>query len=118
MKTKSKIIVSIIFMVICLLVLPAVAIRAVPAEAAMGISFLLFFAVDPFLILVLGITAGTETRRLWWLPVSASIFFPIGFSIAILEPVWDLFIYAAIYLGVGLLAMLGTHVGRRLIGKK
>ena len=118
MKTKRKIAACSIAVLVCMLLLPIIAIRLIPGDSGMGASFLLFFLIDPLLVLALGITAGTDIKRLWWIPVAASLFFPFGFSIAILEMVWDLFFYTVIYLTVSVLAMLGTHVGIRSVQKR
>ena len=44
--------------------------------------------------------------------------FPLLFGAAIGELVWDLYVYSAIYLPVGLLAMLGTHSGKKVVLKR
>ena len=62
-------------------------------------------------IIALSITAGTDIRRLWWIPLTISALFPLLFGIAISDFVWDLYFYSAIYLPIGILAMLGTHFG-------
>ena len=98
--------------------LPWVAIRFADGWAVTGLWMFAFFTVNPALVIGLSIMAGTELRRLWWIPVAISSLFPVLFGVAIGEFVWDLYVYSAIYLPIGILAMLGTHFGKKLILKK
>ena len=71
--------------------------------------FFSFFAVDPLVVAGLGVLAGTDVRRLWWLPLLSVVCFPLLFGIAVSDFVWDLYIYSAIYLPIGYCAMLVTY---------
>ena len=48
------------------------------------------------------------------MPFLAAVVFPVFFGIVVMELVMDLFVYSALYLAVGLLAMIGTHFGMKL----
>ena len=73
---------------------------------AMGICFILFYAVNPLFSVVCGAFAGKNIRQLWVLPLIAAGLFLVG--------VWVFFemgepaflIYAAGYLVLGGIAML------------
>jgi hypothetical protein len=71
----------------------------------MGLCFLLFLAINPTFSFVSGIFAGREIRRLWPLPLITSGLFIVGATIlfAPLDPAF--FLYGAIYLGIGSIAM-------------
>ena len=77
-----------------------------PGMDAMGICFILFFAVNPLFSIVCGAFAGRDFRQLWALPLIIAGLFLVG--------VWILFemgelaflLYAAGYLVIGCIAML------------
>ena len=118
MKTTKKLIICITLILIFMLILPIVAVKFIPGDSGMGVCFLLFFIFDPALCIALGIIAGTSIKKLWWIPLAASLAFPLLFSLAITEMVWDLFLYSVNYLGVGILAMLGTYAGIKLKNRR
>ncbi len=117
MKTSMKIILAAALPILFMMVLPWLAIRFADGWAVTGVWMFAFFAVNPALVIGLGIMAGTELRKLWWIPLTISASFPLLFGIAIGELVWDLYVYSAIYLPIGLLAMLGTYCGKKLAMK-
>ncbi len=112
--TLKKVLLSIAVLTVVMLILPILVIQFAPADAGMALCFILFFALDPVTVIGLGILAGTEIKRLWWIPLVSAIVFPLFFAIAIGELVPDLFLYSALYLCVGLLASIGTHLGMKL----
>ncbi|MBP3634804.1 MAG: hypothetical protein J6J43_09565 [Oscillospiraceae bacterium] len=81
--------------------------------AGMSICFLLFFAADPLICAVVGVLAGTDLPRLWWMPVAAAAAMPLCFCVCVAEFVPELYIYAAGYLLIGLLAMVITRLLER-----
>lgn len=93
--------------------LPWAAIELVEGLATTGLWFFAFFTVNPLLVICLSIMAGAELRKLWWIPLVIAALFPLLFSAAIGELVWDLYVYSAIYLPIGVLAMIGTHFGKK-----
>lgn len=113
MKNGTKILICIGSMVLTMLILPLLIVAFAPAEAAMALCFLLFFAVFPAQTLCFGLVAGTDMRKLWWLPVVGSLGFPFLVSLAFREMIWDLFVYSGIYLSVSLLAMAVMHLGKK-----
>lgn len=111
MSVKRKCYVALITLLIVMLILPLVAVRVASPDVGMGLFIILFFAVNPFTVFALSIMAGTDIKKLWWVPVLSSVVFPLCFWIVIMDIVVDLFVYSALYLVVGLLAMIGTHIG-------
>ena len=114
MDVKRKCFVALSTLLIVMLILPLVAVRIASSDAGMGLFIILFFAVNPFTVFVLSIMAGTDIKKLWWVPVLASLVFPVFFWIVIMDIVIDLFVYSALYLAVGVFAMIGTHFGIKL----
>ena len=117
MTTIKKIWISVTTIIGVMLVLPTVAWNLHIDDCGMGLSILLFFLVNPLTVLALGILAGTDLRHLWWIPIVASAVFPPLFWVAILDVVFDLYFYSALYVGVGVLAMLGSYLGIRFAKK-
>lgn len=108
MRTRTKILISFLSVLIVMLLLPMLAVHVLQGDDGMAVAFLLFFAVDPTLAVLLGILAGSEWRRLWWIPPLTALSLPFLFSLTVGEMVWDLFIYAAICLLAGMIPMLLT----------
>lgn len=81
--------------------------------AGMSICLLLFFAVDPLICAVVGILAGTDLPRLWWMPIAAAASMPLCFCACVAEFIPELYIYAAGYLLIGLIAMVITRLLER-----
>ena len=117
-KTIMKIIITVASLILFMMILPWLAIVFGDGWAVTGLWMFAFFTVNPALVIGLSIMAGTELRKLWWIPVAISALFPLLFGVAIGEFVWDLYIYSAIYLPIGLLAMFGTHFGMKIAMKR
>ena len=117
-KTITKVVVTAVSLILFMMVLPWLAIEFGDGWAVTGLWMFAFFIVNPALVICLSIMAGTELRKLWWIPVAISALFPLLFGIAIGEIVWDLYVYSAIYLPIGLLAMFGTHFGTKIALKR
>lgn len=101
-----------------MMILTWMAIKLFPDRTGIGLWFVSFFAVNPILVIALSIMAGTDLRKLWRIPLAIAALFPLLFGIAIGEFVWDLYVYSAIYLPIGVLAMLGTHFGTKAVLKR
>ena len=117
-KTITKIVITVASLILFMMVLPWLAVEFGEGLAVTGLWMFAFFTVNPALVIGLSIMAGTELRKLWWIPVAISALFPLLFGVAIGEFVWDLYIYSAIYLPIGLLAMFGTHFGMKIAMKR
>lgn len=111
MSVKKKSCIAVVTILVVMFILPLLVVHIVSSDAGMALCFILFFAVNPLMVIALSVMAGTELRKLWWSPLLAAVLFPVFFGIVVRELVKDLFIYSALYLAVGLLAMIGTHFG-------
>ena len=118
MSLTKKILIAVSTIILVMLVFPVLAVNFAPGDAGLAICFILFFLIAPLAVFVLSIMAGTDLRKLWWIPLAAVAAFPLFFSVAVWEPVMELYIYSAIYLPIGVLAMLGTHYGIKYLKKK
>ena len=117
-KTITKILITVASLILFMMVLPWLALQFGDGWAVTGLWIFAFFTVNPALVIGLSIMAGTELRKLWWIPLAISSLFPLLFGAAIGEFVWDLYVYSAVYLPIGLLAMLGTHFGKKIVLKR
>ena len=118
MSLTKKILLAVFTIILVMLVFPVLAVNFAPGDAGLAICFILFFLVDPLAVILLSVMAGTDLRKLWWIPLAVSASFPLFFSVAVWGLVTELFIYSAIYLPIGVLAMLGTHYGIKYLKKK
>lgn len=106
MTVKKKILISVITVVTIFLILPVLVLNLAKAEIGLPLILILFFAINPIAEIFLGIIAGTDLQKLWWISVLATICFPLFFSLASLDFVLELFIYSAVYLVIGITTML------------
>ena len=113
----KKFITAIFVILLTTLVFPLLIIHFVKGSAGMGFCFILFLAVDPLASICLGVMAGTEIKKLWWVPSIFALAFSIFFSLAVGGMVWGLFVYSGLYFASGILAMLGTYFGIKLVNK-
>ena len=111
MSVKKKSCIAVVPILVVMFILPLLVVHIVSSDAGMALCFILFFAVNPLMVIALSVMAGTELRKLWWIPILAAVLFPVFFGIVVKVLIKDLYIYSALYLAVGLLAMIGTHFG-------
>ena len=120
MKAGTKAVIGIVAILLVMLVFPWASITYAKGDdlGFMGLWILSFFVVNPLLTVCLSIMAGTELGKLWWIPLAIAVAFPWLFGVAIGELVWDLYVYSAMYLPLGVIAMLGTHFGKSIRNRK
>lgn len=111
MKTVHKMLLCAAALIFVMLVLPWAVIQLFPDWAGVGLWVCCFFVLNPLAVIGASVLAGTALRQLWWMPLAAAAVFPLLFGVVVGEFVWELYIYSAIYLTLGVLAMLGTHFG-------
>jgi hypothetical protein len=73
----------------------------------------LFFAVNPLYSVLIGAFAGKDIRRLWSIPVILSALFLIGTWIFFDMGETAFTLYAAVYLALGIAAMLISMLIRK-----
>ena len=76
---KEKIIVAIISMVAILLILPLIFLKTAEPHEFMGITMILFFAINPLATAVINLMFGKHMKKMWWLPVLFSIIFLLSY---------------------------------------
>lgn len=74
MKISTKIIITAITLILFMMVLPLLAIKLFPDWTGIGLWFISFLTVNPILVVCLSIMAGTELRKLWWIPLAVAVF--------------------------------------------
>ena len=113
MKTVHKAIVAVVIMLVSMLIVPWIAVKLAEPTWGMSICLFMFFVINPFVSIALGLMAGTAIKRLWRIPPTMALLFPIFFALVVWSFVPELFIYSALYLGGGTAAMLGMYFGMK-----
>ncbi len=103
---KQNIIFWSVSSVAVMLALPWLAVTFVKGDAGMAACFLLFFAVNPVYSVIIGAYAGKDIRHLWNLPVISAALFLTGTWIFFDMGDTAFILYAAVYLALGIAAML------------
>lgn len=98
-----------------MLLLPCLAVTFGNADAGMGITLALFFAVDPAYSVLVGIFAGKDVKKLWSLPIISAVLFLFGAWIFFEGNESAFFLYAGVYLALGIAAMLVSSFAYRKI---
>lgn len=91
---------------VIMLLFPWMAVTFIKGDGAMAACFLLFFAVNPIYSVAAGIFAGRDSSRLWHLPVISAVLFLLGTWIFFDMGETAFLLYAAVYLCLGICAML------------
>lgn len=118
MSVKKKVFIILIALLIVMLILPLVSVRLVSFDAGMALLIVLFLILNPATVIVLSIMAGTDIKKLWWTPVLTAVVFPVFCAIVFKETVVELLVYSGLYLGIGVVAMLGSCFGNRRMQKR
>ena len=103
---KKNIILWMAASAVVMLAFPWLAATFIKGDAGMAVCFLLFFAVNPLYSVLAGAFAGKDIRRLWSLPVISAALFLIGTWIFFDMGESAFILYAAVYLVLGIAAML------------
>ena len=103
---KKNIILWLAASALVMLAFPWLAVTFVRGDAGMAVCFLLFFAVNPLYSVIIGAFAGKDVKHLWSLPVISAVLFLIGTWIFFDMGETAFILYAAVYLVIGIMAML------------
>ncbi len=103
---KKNIILWLAASAVVMLAFPWLAVTFVKGDAGMAVCFLLFFAVNPLYSVLIGAFAGKDVKHLWSLPVISAVLFLIGTWIFFDMGETAFILYAAVYLVIGIMAML------------
>ena len=110
---KKNIILWLVASAVVMLVFPWLAVTFVKGDAGMAVCFLLFFAVNPLYSVINGAFAGKDVKHLWSLPVISAVLFLIGTWIFFDMGETAFILYAAVYLVIGIMAMLISMLIRK-----
>lgn len=115
---KNKILLSLALILLTMLLFPILVINFASADAGMALCFILFFIINPALVLALTVISLKDLKKLFWLPLFSIIAFPLLFSIAVSGVVWELYIYSALYLLVSAVTVLIYLIRKNLFNGK
>lgn len=117
MQNKTKHILFVAVTAVAMLLPPLLA-SFQPGEAMLAIAVLLFMLIDPLAALGLGIAAGWDIRRFWYVPLLTAFLYWLGAVLFLTGWNTDIFAYVFIYLLMGAAAMGVTALIRYLLGKR
>lgn len=94
---------------VVMLLLPWASVTFVPSGGGMLVTLLLFFAINPALVICIGTFSGRNRKAAWFQPSIPAALFLLG-AWHFLEPGEPAFLlYAAAYLALGYAAMAISH---------
>ena len=114
MKILYKIIAFFVSLVAIMLVLPSL-LLLLPADAGMGMMFILFLVICPVYSVFVGALAATDLKKLFWMPVVEAVLFPALFAIAVKGWVPELYVYSVVYLVVAYLVIAIAFIVKMII---
>ncbi|MBE6555591.1 MAG: hypothetical protein E7663_05090 [Ruminococcaceae bacterium] len=101
---------SLAAILLVLLALPLYVELAMSPAGKEGWYFTMFLTIDPIFVGLLGIFAGSDIKRLWFLPLLAALAFAPLFWLSTLRVDTDLFLYTAIYLLIAAVTMVLSEI--------
>lgn len=104
----KKILIWLLASVVVMEVLPWLVIMFVRLDMVMPMGILLLFGVNPIYCAAVGIFAGKQVKPMWILPVGTAVIFLLGIWLCFDIRQTSFWLYAGIYLVIGLLAMSGS----------
>lgn len=114
---KLLICLGIFLLAIILCPLGFVLLSQIGAWEGIGFIFILNLLLYPIAFVGMGIVAGTDIKKLWFVPVAASILYLPAMWLVLRSFVIEFTVYAVIYLIIAVVAMLITHSVIRMIRK-
>ena len=108
MKLKKKIFIILTIILCILLVLPFILIKISKPHEFMGIMIILFFVVNPITTAIVNSMIGKDIKKLWYVPILFCIAFLLSYWLVLNEIILDLIFYAAIYMLIGIIFMIGS----------
>jgi hypothetical protein len=83
---------------LCMIALPLLLLSLTVGYDAVAVLLLLLLAVNPLFFILLGVQVGFDPPKTWWMPCAAALLFPLCYWMALREVVWNLYLYAVLYL--------------------
>lgn len=114
---KFLICLGIFLFAIILCPLGFVLLSQIGAWEGIGFIFILNLLLYPIVFGSMGIVAGTDIRKLWFVPVVAAVLYLPAMWLILRSLVIEFTVYAVVYLIIAVVAMLITHSVIRMIRK-
>lgn len=95
--------------------MPWMVVTFVKGDSGMAVCFLLFYAFNPICSVTVGAVAGKDVKHLWSLPVILAVLFLCGTWIFFEMGETAFMLYAAVYLVLGIAAMLISMFVRKKV---
>lgn len=106
---KKQLILWIGITIAVMFILPFAVAKLASECAGMALCMMLFFVINPIYSIILGIAAGRNIKALWNRPLISAVAFLAGAWIFFdIHELWFI-AYAAVYLMIGVIAMLITN---------
>ena len=112
----KKILYSMLSIIIIMVLLPVIAVFTVRSDMGMAVMIILLFTVNPLFSVMLGIIAGGDFKRMWYIPFLSSVVFLAGVW-CIFDTNMDFLVYAVIYFAAGYISAFLTMYVNKLIIK-
>lgn len=93
--------------------LPWLAVTFSDNMSGMIVSIILFYAIDPLYVLVMGACAGQNLKGYWYLPLGCAGLFLLGIWLYISKDLSQFYSYAVVYLALGLVSMFISFFFKR-----
>ena len=108
MKLGAKILLAIGVIILIMLVFPLIVVNFGDEVEIIICIFILVWAINPLAAIGLGILAGTDIKKSWWIIVLFAVAFPLLYWISLKEFIIEVYIYSVGYFILGAIAMLIT----------
>lgn len=115
MKLLYKIILFVVLLILLSLVLPALFFLA-STWTSIALIVVLFFLLLPAFSAFVGGIAATDPKRLFWMPIAQVALFPLLFSLAAKQFLWELYLYSLVYILIAALAFAIVFAIKKLRG--
>lgn len=102
----KKLAVLIAALIAVLVILPYCVITFLGAWSGMGAMMLLLFLVNPAVSGGLGVIAGKDIKKLWWIPLAFAVLFMLCYWLVLFIVVLEFYVYAVAYWLLGSVVML------------
>ena len=102
---------------IIMILLPWLTVTFVKGDAGMAVCFLLFYVLYPIYSIVVGVSAGRNIKEMWSMPIISAILFLLGTWIFFDMGEIAFFIYAGLYLIIGIFFMIASIIFSKFIKK-
>lgn len=97
-----------------MLLIPFLVVSLVQSDGALLVVLMLFFVLNPFVSLMLGLEAGKSARQKWYLPAVNAMLFLAGAWLNFDLGDTAFFYYVGIYLVIGYGAMVLRMMTRKM----